>query len=151
MESFWQSAKIEDNYTLTFAFYLDQTYSSAPFSSDIPDCSFASPSQLYGFLDLVPATKYFLCFLNQGAVKCLSFSLTPETPPFFFTLPNSFPPACRHHLSKVHSNTCVQRDTQMPVSVVAVGKLENYSIILVQLRDRSEMLQRSTLWNMLVQ
>lgn len=83
MESFWQSATIEDNYTLTFAFYLDQTYSSAPFYSDIPDCSFASPSQLYGFLDLVPATKYFLCFLNQGAVKCLSFSLIPETPPFF--------------------------------------------------------------------
>lgn len=110
--SFWQSATIEGNYILSFAFYLDQTYSSAPFSSDAPDCSFASPSQLYGFLDLLSATKYFQCFLNQGAVKCLSFSLTSETPVLFvFTLPNAFPPACRHHLSKVHSNTCVQRDT----------------------------------------
>lgn len=45
----------------------------------------------------------------------------------------------------------VFRETQMAVSVVAVGKLENYSIILVRLSDLSEMLQRSTLWNVLVQ
>ncbi len=84
-----------------------------------------------------------MCSLNQGAVKCLSFSLTPETL-FSSSQMHFLLPAATSPLQSAQQSLFSQGHRWLYFLSPSAKKKKRRTLVLLQLNDLSKMSERST-------